>query len=145
MSFTEIKQSEALKPSSVKTLGDDAYEAFLRAKQVIAVGIENKVLKMLAPHLSVPIQSYRDAEDFELIAKHDEPVFILIGVDVFDPDASKRTADIRELVRNHDDTFLLAMSSFMPGAYRELVMMSGADDCVLEAVLLKRYWRGDSI
>lgn len=61
---------------------------------------------------------------------------ILVGADMFDAKSPSRIAETRKLVGTSRESHVFAVTSSMPGAYREFTKMSGADDCIIEAAIL---------
>lgn len=104
---------------------------------IAVVAIEETIVRKLKDGVDIPVWDFKEVSDFDESVLKPGVSCIFVNADVFDEYASSRISEIKELTKDHSSTFIFATTSFMPGAYRELVMMSGADDCFLETKLSK--------
>ena len=112
--------------------GQTLQHYFLRSTQIICVALKEDLVIALDRRYRDRIRAIPDLAE---LPPHDtlaNNFTYLVNADVFDPEATRRVSATRRLMSNGVHSVLFAVSSFLPGAYRDFTKACGADDCVNE-------------
>lgn len=103
---------------------------------VVALGLNPQIADIIRRHWKGEFRTITGPHDVAHVGAPDLRVCLLVCVDVFDEHALARLIATRSALNFFHNARICAVTSFMPGAYREFTMASGADECLTEADIL---------
>lgn len=83
------------------------------------------------------VTAYKEPADIHQFCGCISTASIIIGTDVFDAGSMPRLREARDELSHGTGTCVIAVTSFMPGAFREYAQRQGANLCVTEEQLLE--------
>ncbi len=107
-----------------------------QARMVVALKVKPKLAEIVERQWRGDFRTISDPTEIAQFEPEHQPVCILVGVDVFDPDALYRLTVTKQALASFEQPVICAVTTFMPGAYREFTIASGADECLTEADIL---------
>lgn len=107
-----------------------------QARIVVGLAINPQLAEIVSRQCAGIFRTIFDPAEIAAFDTEAQPVCVLVGVDVFDPDALSRLTATRDALSWCEQPVICAVTSFMPGAYREFTIASGADECLTEADIL---------
>lgn len=117
---------------------------------LITVGLGEHLVELLGSCPSALLTQLSSATDLLSLGDDAHTACIIVGVDVFDSDAMSRLQETCTGIQSWPDAFVIAVTSFMPGAFDEYMRHHGANLCVTEeyisevvGVVLNHFSEGD--
>lgn len=132
--YYSTKSNSQADPESSQTT--PLREVIAQADQIIALAVPARILEALHLRLTQDIRQIEDPSEIDPLSQPDASVVYMVGADVMDADACDRLTRVRNAIIPTGRAFVCAITSFIPGAYRDFTRSQGADDCITEANLL---------